>query len=174
MGALRDEMRPIGDMPAEGGAGKKKSSTPTLLIAQLKEMSESDSEIMGGKPFYCNLNVDLTWIFVPENTDRQMFYLACEVCRKKVLEDPTGRGYHCENCNRHFENANPTYNFSIKVSDCSGTIMLSVFGEIGETILGISAREFHKIHEDTAAVKELTMNVLHVNALALVVRAKVD
>ena len=79
MGQLRDEMRPLGDMPnAEGGAGKRKSSTPTLLIAQLKEMAESDSEIMGGKPFYCNLNVDLSWIFVPESPDRKMFYLACE------------------------------------------------------------------------------------------------
>lgn len=69
MGALRDEMRPLGELPGADGQ-KKKSSTPTLLIAQLKELAQSDGEIMGGKPFYCNLNCDLSWVFVPENTDR--------------------------------------------------------------------------------------------------------
>lgn len=76
----------------------------------------------------------MSWIFVPEGTDRQMFYLACEVCKKKVLECSTGakKIYECESCNRQYENCVPTYNFSIRISDCSGTAMLSCFGEIGE------------------------------------------
>ena len=93
--------------------------------------------MLTGKPYYCNLNCDLSWVFVPENADRQMFYLACEVCKKKVIQ--TGTNYHCESCSRSFENMVPTYNFSIRVSDCSGTLMVSCFGEIGETILGINA-----------------------------------
>ena len=66
----------------------------------------------------------------------------------------------------------PTYNFSIRVSDCSGSLTVSCFGEIGQTILGINARKFFEMHEDIAAVKDLTMNQLHQNQLCLVVRAK--
>ena len=103
-----------------------------------------------------------------------MFYLACEQCKKKVVVDISGRGYSCESCGRVYQNAVPTYNFSVRISDCSGTIMLSVFGEIGETLLGLNAREFFALHEDAAAVKDLAMNQLHQSQLALVVRAKVD
>ena len=60
-----------------------------------------------------------------------------------------------------YDDAVPTYNFTIRISDCSGTMMVGCFGEIGETILGMSAREFFRIHEDTAKVKDMTMNVLH-------------
>lgn len=90
-----------------------------------------------------------------------MFYLACKVCKKKVFKDKSGVGYNCESCMRMSEDCMPTYNFSIRVSDCSGTIMLGCFGEVGETVLGINAREFFQMHEDTFAVKDLTMNRLH-------------
>ena len=103
-----------------------------------------------------------------------MFYLACEVCKKKVIKDSTGVGYNCESCMRTSEEYVPTYNFSIKVSDCSGQIMVGCFGEVGETVLGINAREFLQMHEDTNAVKDLTMNRLHETPMLLVVRAKVD
>ena len=90
-----------------------------------------------------------------------MFYLACEVCKKKVMKDVSGSGYNCESCMRTFENCVPTYNFSIRVSDCSGSLTVGCFGEIGETILGINAQQFFAMHEDIFAVKDLTMNRLH-------------
>ena len=52
--------------------------------------------------------------------------------------------------------------------------MLSCFGEVGETVLGINAQEFFQMHEDTNAVKDLAMNRLHQTPMQLVVRAKVD
>ena len=80
VGDLQAGMRQIGDAPVRSNAGAaKQSNTPTLLIAQLKEMAESMDSMNSGKPVYANLNVDLSWVFVPENTDRQMFYLACEL-----------------------------------------------------------------------------------------------
>lgn len=109
MGSLRSEMRSLGDQGNGEAGSKRTSNTPTLLIAQLQKMVEEDSDIQGGKPFYCNLNCDLSWIFVPEGGDRQMFYLACEACKKKVI--PEAAGYRCENCDKNFEKANPTYNF---------------------------------------------------------------
>lgn len=128
---------------------------------------------MAGKPFYCNLNCDLSWVFVPEGSDRQMFYQACEVCKKKVMDNGQNQ-YFCESCQRAFDKCVPTYNFSIRISDCSGSVLLSCFGEIGETILGINANEFFAMHEDTFAVKDLTMNRLHQQPMTMVVRAKID
>ena len=102
-----------------------------------------------------------------------MFYMACEYTKKKVMREDSGR-YWCTSCNKYYESAIPIYNFSIRVSDCSGSIILSCFGEIGDSILGMNAREFYRIHEDTAAVKDLTMNLLNQRQMQLVVRGKVD
>lgn len=161
-------MRSIGE---QAGA-EKVSKTPTFLIKQLQEHVENDRGVKEGKPYYANVHCDLTWVFVPENTDRQMFYHACEVCKKKVM--PDGAGFSCESCNRTFKKSVPTYNFSIKVSDCSGSISIGCFGEIGETVLGINCQQFFAIHEDAHAVKELTLNRLHENPMTLVIRAKAD
>ena len=135
-------------------------------------MVQADDEVMRGKPFYANINCDLSWVYVPESTDKQMFYLACEQCKKKVM--PDGDSYSCEACSRSYSNAVPTYNFSVRISDCSGSLSLSVFGEQGQGLLGISAKEFFAMHEDIAAVKELAMNRLNQVPMCLVVRAKVD
>ena len=102
---LRSDMRSIG----EPAVGEKNSKTPTFLIKQLQEHVENDSEVMRGKPLYANVHCDLTWVFVPENTDRQMFYQACESCKKKVM--PDSAGFSCESCDRVFKKAVPTYNF---------------------------------------------------------------
>lgn len=75
---------------------------------------------------------------------------------------------------RSYENSVPTYNFSIRVSDCSGSVVVGCFGEVGESILGITAKAFFAMHEDIHAVKDLTMNLLHQTPMTLVVRGKVD
>ena len=48
-----------------------------------------------------------------------MYYLACPSCKKKVTDDSSG--YHCERCDKRYDSAVPTYNYSIKISDYSGT-----------------------------------------------------
>ena len=58
-----------------------------------------------------------------------MYYLACPSCKKKVVDD--SNGYHCERCNKQYDEAVPTYNYSIKISDYSGTIQMQVLGETG-------------------------------------------
>ena len=88
-----------------------------------------------------------------------MFYLASETDKKKLFSN--GDGSYTDASGRRYDNAIPTYNFSFRVSDCSGSLVLSCFGEIGETILGINASEFQAMHEDSQAVKDLTMNRLH-------------
>ena len=57
-------------------------------------MANSDPEVANGsKAGYYTLNVSLNWIFAET---RPIFYLACQTCKKKLMEDPSG--YHCEGC----------------------------------------------------------------------------
>jgi len=109
MSVLRGEMRSLGEQNGEGQ--RRASKTPTLLIAQLEKHVREDPGVQGGKQFYCNLNCDLSWVFVPENPDRQMFYQACQVCKKKMYKADSGIGYKCEACDRQYEKCVPTYNF---------------------------------------------------------------
>ena len=61
--------------------------------------------------------------------ERQMYYLACPSCKKKVVDDTTG--YNCEKCQKVFDSAVPTYNFSLKISDYSSSIAVQELGENG-------------------------------------------
>ena len=100
-----------------------------------------------------------------------MFYLACPSCKKKVTDD--GKGYRCESCDKSYEDAVPTYNFSFKVQDCSGSMILGCLGEAGENILKMKANDFYTIHEDHEAVKAHTMSVSW-RSMKLTLQCKVD
>ena len=58
-----------------------------MLIGELEPYCLQHPEIQEGKPLYFNLHCDIAIIFVPDSVDRQMFYLACPSCKKKVIED---------------------------------------------------------------------------------------
>lgn len=139
---MKQEMRSLGT----GDMGGAPSNTPTLLIEELTKFCSEDSEVLSGKPFYANLHCDIAWIFTPQDPTRNMFYLACPTCKKKVTDD--GQGYRCENCNKVYEDAVPTYNFSYKVSDCSGTMTLQCLGEAGDKVLGIDCKTLYNIHQE--------------------------
>ena len=100
-----------------------------------------------------------------------MFYLACPSCKKKVIEDT--QGYHCERCQKYFNEAVPTYNFAFKVQDCTGSTLVQCLGESGEAILGMKATDFHAIHSDTEYVKAMAQ-ALTWTSLKMTVRAKTD
>lgn len=106
---------------------------------------------MGGKAVYFNINCEVAKIFTPESAERQMFYLACPACKKKVIDD--GCGYRCENCQRTHQDAVPTYNFSIVIQDNTGSQLINCLGDVGETILGMKCCDFYTIHEDLDQVK---------------------
>ena len=64
-------------------------------------------------------------------------------------------GYRCENCQRNYEEAVPTYNFSIKISDASGAMTASILGEMGDHIMEMPCKQFYDIHQDLEALKNL-------------------
>ena len=129
-----------------------------VTIREMQELVEQDSDIISGmKAGYYTLNCTLTWIHIDETQQRQMFYLACSSCRKKVAEED--HGYWCENCAKNYEAATPTYNFSCKIADFTGQINLSVLGEVGEEIMGMSCQKFYdEVHRDIEEVKAVRSN----------------
>ena len=79
--------------------------------------------------------------------------MACPDCKKKVVEEHNG--YRCESCAKLHQKANPTYNFSARISDYSGTAIASFLGDIGDEIMGISASEFKTLKEKTGNSEEI-------------------
>ena len=114
----------------------------------MMDAAHANQEVSSGtKPGYYTVNCFISWIFVPEDLkDRQLFYLACITCKKRVSDCRTG--YRCERCNKTYGDAVPTYNFSAKVSDLSCTISLQCLGETGEAFMGLPCTEFFEIAED--------------------------
>ena len=129
---LKQEARSLASQ--DGG-----SQTPFMLIEELKKHCDESPEVQEGKPFYCKVKIEVQKIFYQE--DRKMYYLACPTTRKKVVDD--GEGYRCEACNETHQEANPTYVFNFVASDCSGQIILNLFGENGDAILGMKANDFY-------------------------------
>lgn len=113
----------------------------------MKMACDQDESLREGKPFYCDMHVDLAYVFVQDSPDRKpMIYLACPDCKKKVIDD--GRGYQCESCNKCHEEAKPTHNFSFKVQDCSGSVLIQSIGEVGDAIIGLTASELYSMRDD--------------------------
>ena len=99
------------------------------------------------------MNCHLSWVFTDETLERKLFYIACPSCKKKV-SDESG-GYYCLNCQKSYENATPTYNFTIKISDPSGTLTCNILGDVGDSILGMPCKELYEIHQDVEALKNV-------------------
>ena len=148
------------------------SGDRTMLIQEMQQFCDSDEEIQSGKPFYCAIYGELTWVFVQDSPERRpMFYLACPTCKKKVIDD--GRGYHCEACNKVHEEARPTYNFGIKVQDCSGSTTIQCLGDTGEAVLGLTAADLYQLRDDFEEMKTLNLSLI-LTPFKITVRGKID
>ena len=144
------------------------------MIADLVNLSEHDADVVGkGKPFYCQLMCEVAWIFLPLDVfSTPMFYLACQSCRRKVVD--AGNCYECAHCTKTFEDALPIFNFSVLITDCSGSIRVQCFGEVGEAVLGMTGVQFYRAyHENMASMQELRSLRLF-TPLSVTVKAKLD
>lgn len=110
--------------------------------------------------------------YIPYNEMRQIFYLSCVECKKKVMEEE--HGYQCYNCSKHYETAVPNWNFSIKLSDYSDAIWLSVLGEQGDAIMGMQCSEFNQIKDDHEQVKSMLKEMENIKQLSVLIRARID
>lgn len=108
-----------------------------MNLSELITDSENSHELHdGGKSHWYKVSGYCTFYTNPDS-ERLLYYLACPACKKKVTDESTG--YRCENCNKSFGEAIPTYNFGFRFSDYSNSIPLQCLGEIGEQILDAPA-----------------------------------
>lgn len=82
------------------------------------------------------------------------------------------KGYRCEACQRSYDEAVPTYNFSFRFGDFSDSLYLSVLGESGDAVMGIPCKDLYQI-EDAQARKELMQQNLF-KELALLIRVSTN
>ena len=101
-----------------------------------------------------------------------MYYLACPANKKKMTEESEGR-YFCESDGKYYDTADHTYNFSIKISDFTGTVPVSIFGADGQAFTGMTATEFSKIKDIEEIKAQANTNTMTRN-YSLVIRAKVN
>ena len=133
--------------------------------------AQDDENIEMGKSAFYKIEGCATWIPGVVEGTKQAYYLACTVCKKKVTEEQGG--YNCVNCDRMFEDANPSYVFSAKVCDYSDSTFISFMGETGNSLLGMTARQFHEaMKSGNQEAVESAIQDNYFKPIALVVRAK--
>lgn len=70
------------------------------------------------------------------NPERNIYYMACKICRRKLVELPDNK-FSCESCQLISRDGQAVYNFSCILMDYTDSVIISVIGnEIGETIMG--------------------------------------
>lgn len=80
-----------------------------VTIEEMKQLATANEQMMSGEsPAYFVISGIISVIFCgDENNPKPMFYLACQICKKKVMDESTG--YRCERCEKTFQDAVPTY-----------------------------------------------------------------
>lgn len=96
-------------------AGRKKDQL--YSIAEMKSCASENEDVLGGQraAFYTITGFVSSILHGEEGNPKPLFYLACPSCKKKVLDEHNG--YKCERCDKIFQDAVPTYNFAVRISD---------------------------------------------------------
>ncbi|KAF8341409.1 uncharacterized protein EI90DRAFT_2904905 [Cantharellus anzutake] len=103
---------------------------------------------LGDTPDYFVLHA--TVVLFGEN----VYYMSCPGpnCQKKVLEQDDGT-WRCERCAKSYVNCKYRYLMGVSVADHTGQLFLQGFNEIAEQLLGISAKDYHDLIEDSDAAR---------------------
>jgi replication factor A1 len=86
-------------------------------------------------------NVEVCGIIVRIG-QKDVIYQACPTCNKKL--ETTEDGYNCKSCG-HVTDPEPKMLYKITVDDGSGSITATLFGNIGEKLLGMTTEEAQKL-----------------------------
>ena len=128
-----------------------------LLIKHLAEVKRS----VDRNPLNDRGNLYTTFAFVTSIAyDKSFCYTACKQCKRKV------NGNYCDKCGEE-KGMKVNYIFHMKISDGTGSLWVNVFGEQGDSLLGVSAakmKELKDIGDDS--YKEIFDNTkIHVKFL---------
>ena len=125
-GSLDDHLQRVARL--SGGGGGSGAADVRCSIAQMVEMAESDETLMDGmKAAWYRVEAFSSWFPGVIDGQRPAYYMGCKVCKKKVTEE--SNGYSCQACNKVYDEAVPSWNFSAKICDYSDSIFLQFLGD---------------------------------------------
>jgi len=104
-----------------------------------------------------------------------MLYMACpgEKCMKKVTDMNNGM-YRCEKCNESYDSFKWRLMASCCLADCTGDTWTSVFQDMGEKILGMSAQELGELRQSDDAKFQSVVSAAAFREFTVKLRAKTE
>ncbi|KAL7599252.1 hypothetical protein Lser_V15G22809 [Lactuca serriola] len=129
-------------------------------ISQIKDEKLGTSE----KPDYITINATI-WHMKLEN----FYYTACPLmagerkCSKKVVDNGDGK-WKCLKCDKVVDECEYRYILQLEIQDHTGSTWVTAFQEIGEEIMGFSAKDLHDMRyeeQDNDKFTETVRGVLH-------------
>uniref|UniRef100_A0A7E4VTH9 Replication protein A subunit n=1 Tax=Panagrellus redivivus TaxID=6233 RepID=A0A7E4VTH9_PANRE len=85
-------------------------------------------------------------VVIEEVRRENLFYQACITCNKKVTQ--VDLGWHCDKCSTTMTDCETRYMMNMKISDFTGAVYTTVFGQTAADLLGIGAPELSRMAED--------------------------
>jgi ssDNA-binding replication factor A large subunit len=79
-------------------------------------------------------------------------YQACPECSKKL--EQTDEGFFCRSCNTEVEEPDPRMFYKITIDDGTETIRATLFGEVAEKLLGVTAKQAQDMIVKTGNINE--------------------
>jgi len=110
-------------------------------------------------------------VFLPFEYATRCVYPACPGCKKKLI-DQGNDSFSCVSCKKDMT-PSWTWMLSIRIKDTDGQTFVSVFGNPGDKIMGMTADEFVKQRGDDK-FKESLRSKVNFSSAIVVVRPKIE
>ena len=125
---------------------KDKTFVEPILIQDIQK-------ICGNKEYKNRLNFKISAYVKKILHSNRNYYYGCKTCRKKMMGDI------CQNCGGNSKIL--IIHFSLKIVDSTSSIWILMFGEIGESFLGIKAEEYKNIIDKGINNQNSELNLLN-------------
>ncbi|KAG8899079.1 Replication factor A protein 1 [Tulasnella sp. 408] len=147
-----------------GGGQFRREELMTLTTVKDSGIGQGDNADF----FSCRATI----IFIKPDT---VMYTACpsEKCNKKVTQEPSG-DWRCEKCDRNYAEPDVRYLMTLHVADHTNQLWLQAFNDVGQSILGMTAKQLYEIEQDDHAAAQGFIERAHSKIFNFSCRAKSD
>jgi replication factor A1 len=150
-----------------GGGGGSYGPTPFKTFAQVHDehLGAGDSTAF----FMTRASLSML------NATGMNWYPACPAdgCSKKVVQDGSG-SWQCEKCQRQFDEPNYRYILNIGADDHTGMQYLTAFNDVGEKIMGATARELNELKDNDPVANEARFAQVLMRKFNFKIKAKTE
>ncbi|KAG8954188.1 Replication factor A protein 1 [Tulasnella sp. 424] len=147
-----------------GGAQFRRNELMTLSTVKDSTIGQGDNADF----FSCRATI----MFVKPDT---VMYTACpaDKCNKKVTQEPNG-DWRCEKCDRNYPEPDVRYLMTIHVADHTNQLWLQAFNDVGQAIIGMTAKQLYDIEQDDHTAAQGIIERAHSKVFNFSCRAKSD